>query len=292
MLNRREVLQITAAAGALPWGQVLAGEAEPASDRSVTVPIIDTNVSLFQWPFRRLPLDETNALSKKLRFLGVTQAWAGSFDALLHRDLAGVNQRLVDACQAFPELVPIGAVNPALPGWKADLRQCVETHRMPGVRLLPGYHGYSLDDPRFVELLVEATVAGLFVQVVSSLEDTRTQSDLVRVGDVDLSPLVRLLPEIPKARVQILNHKLRAPLLGQLANVPGVYCDTARVDGTDGVPSLVKSVPSGRVLFGSHAPFLIPEAALIRTHESGQLDDAALRAVLSENAEAFRESSS
>ena len=45
--------------------------------------MIDTNVYLSRWPFRRLPLDETPALVAKLHEQGVEQAWAGSFDAVL-----------------------------------------------------------------------------------------------------------------------------------------------------------------------------------------------------------------
>ena len=50
------------------------------------------------------------------------------------------------------------------------------------------------------------------------------------------------------------------------------------------VPQLVSKVPAGRVLFGSHAPFLVPEAALIRTHESGQLPVESLKQLLASNA--------
>lgn len=292
LLNRRELLELAASTGAtiaLSGSLLPAAEEREHAGASESFEIIDTNVSLFQWPFRRLPLDEPQTLARKLQSLGVTQAWAGSFEAILHRDLTCVNQRLVDASRDFPALMPIGAINPTLPGWEDDLRCCVEDFRMVGVRLLPGYHGYSLDDARFAELLKQAAEAGVFVQIAASLEDTRTQSEQVRVPDVDLTPLVGLLPRISKARVQILNHRLRAPLLTQLGELPGVYFDTARVDGTDAVPTLVQNVPSGRVLFGSHAPFLIPEAALIRTHESSQLNSAALQAVLAGNAQALLE---
>jgi predicted TIM-barrel fold metal-dependent hydrolase len=285
MMHRRDVLKLAATAGAMT--ALLPGDTRAAdNDSRAAFRIVDTNVSLFHWPFRRLPLDETDALVEKLRTLGIAQAWAGSFESILHRDISGVNERLIAACQPVPELVPIGSVNPALPGWESDLQRCFE-HSMPGIRLHPNYHGYSLDDARFAELLKRATAAGQFIQIAASLEDGRTHSDLVRIADVDLSPLVNLLPAVPDARVQLLNHKLRAPLLGQLANTPGVYFDTARVEATDGVPLLVKSVPPGRVLFGTHAPFLIPEAALIRTHESGLLDDSSLRAVLAGNADSL-----
>jgi len=282
MMHRRKVLSLGISAGVA--SALLPTRARSADDEQTGFRIIDTNISLFRWPFRRLPLDDPDALVKKLRSLGIAQAWAGSFEGILHRDIAGVNQRLADACRNRAELIPVGSINPELPDWKHDLRNCTEEHNMPGIRLHPNYHGYTLDDPRFSRVVELASSAGRFIQIAAAMEDTRTQQALVQVPDVNLAPLVKLMRVMPGARVQILNHNLRPPLLLQLGETPGVFFDTSRVDGTDGVPQLVHSVPPGRVLFGSHAPFLIPEAALIRVHESGVLDEASLRTVLSENA--------
>jgi len=285
-ISRRDLLAASAgmaSAMLLPAAQTSAQDGDSPQFR-----IVDTNVSLLQWPFRRLPLDDSAALAEKLHSLGITEAWAGSFEGVLQRDIAGVNSRLVEECQKHRMFVPIGSVNPALPGWKGDLRRCLDEYKMIGIRLHPNYHGYTLDSPEFAQLLDLATEAGRFVQLAVSLEDTRTQPEQLQVADVDLSPLPAILKTRPKARVQLLNHKPSAAFLKQLAELPGVYFDTARVEGTDGIPRVVEAVPAGRVLFGSHAPFLIPEAALIRTHESGLLDEPALRAVLSGNAEQFR----
>lgn len=245
--------------------------------------IVDTNIHLFQWPFRRLPLDETAALVTKLRLLGIAQAWAGSYEGLLHRDVAGVNLRLAEACQQYPELVPIGSVNLELPDWQEDLRRCVEMHAMPGIRLHPGYHGYSLADPRFTPLLKQAAAAGIFVQIVAAMEDTRTQHPMLRIEEVDLTPLPSLMKEMPDARVQILGAGPRSPLLDQLAKTSGVFFETSRVDGSGGLARLLRSVPVDRVMFGTGAPFLIPEASLIRVYES-ELDVEMLRPLLFENA--------
>jgi predicted TIM-barrel fold metal-dependent hydrolase len=285
MMNRRDVLGLAITAGA--GSALLPAMAQSKADDPSRFRIVDTNINLFRWPFRRLPLDEVDALVRKLRSLGIAQGWAGSFEGLLHRDLAGVNRRLAQACSKHPELIPIGSINPELPDWEADLRSCIDEHAMPGIRLHPNYHGYTLDDPRFIGLLERATEAERFVQIASAMEDVRTQHPQVRFPDVDLAPLARAVARIPEARVQILNHRLRSPLLDQLAETSGVYFDTARVDSTDGVPKLVGAVSPGRVLFGTHAPFLVPEAALIRVHESGLLDEAALKAVLAGNADRF-----
>jgi len=281
-MQRRELLKMAAAAGT---ASVLASRsAEPNAAAGPRMQIIDTNISLFQWPFRRLPLDELNDLVMKLRTLGITQAWAGSFEGVLHRDIAGVNQRLADACAGYPELTPIGSVNPQLPDWTEDLRRCIEQHHMPGVRLHPNYHQYALDDQNFARLLEIAARSNRLVQIAAAMEDTRTQHPSMRVPDVDLTPLTELMPRFPRAKVQILNYRPRKPLIESLAKTPGVYFDTARVDGTDGVPSLVQQVPQNRVMFGTHAPFLIPESALIRLHESSRLDADAFQRVLSRNA--------
>jgi hypothetical protein len=264
-ISRRDLLAASAglaSAMLLPASESMAEDSDSPEFR-----IVDTNISLFQWPFRRLPLDTSPALAEKLHSLGVREAWAASFEGVLQRDLAGVNSRLVEECRKHRMFVPIGSVNPTLPGWEDDLRSCLEEYNMIGIRLHPGCQ------------------AGRFVQIAVALEDTRTQPEQLQVPDIDLSPLVTILKHRPQARVQLLNYKPRPPLLNQLADIPGVYFDTARVEGTDGVPRLVEVVKEGRVLFGSHAPCLIPEAALIRTHESGLLDQPALRAVLSESAE-------
>lgn len=263
--------------------KVLAG----SSVNDASLSIIDTNVSLFSWPFRKLPLDQTDLLDRKLQSLNILQAWACSFEALLHRDLSAVNARLADECQRYPRFVPVGAINPLATGWKSDLKQCAETHGMPAIRLFPGYHRYELNAASLQTVLELATEAGLIVQLVLSMEDVRTQSDMLRVADANAAMLLPILKKLPKLRLQLLNHKLKAPLLRELTQHSGIAFDTARIDGTDGVPQLVNAVPPGRVLFGSHSPFLIPEAALIRVHESGLLDGSQLNAVYSQNAVEF-----
>jgi len=276
MMTRRQLLQAGAATAVT--ANVHAAEAP--------LRIIDTNLSLFRWPFRRLPLDDADALVKKMRTLGISQGWTGSFEGILHRDISSVNQRLAKVCVTRPMLQPVGTINPTLPGWRGDLRQCAERLKMRGIRLHPGYHDYTLADKRFAQLLRLATQAKLFVQIAAAMEDTRTQHPRLHVPDVDHAPLPNALRGIDGARVQILNLRPRSAHIELLAKLPNVRVDTARVEGTDGVPALVRKLP-GRVLFGTHAPLLIPEAALIRTHESAQLDAPSLRALLADNAKAF-----
>ena len=175
-------------------------EAESAENHASDIKFIDTNVSLFQWPFRRLPLDNTQKLIQKLNSLGIEQAWAGSFEGILHRDISTVNQRLSEECKRFPQLISIGSINPTLPDWEHDLQQCFHEYQMPGVRLHPNYHGYTLEDPRLLKLLKLVAAERRFVQLAATLEDTRTQHQSVRAADVDLKPLPKLTTKVPRSQ--------------------------------------------------------------------------------------------
>jgi predicted TIM-barrel fold metal-dependent hydrolase len=248
--------------------------------------IIDVNVNVSRWPFRRLKGDETSDLVTMLRARGVDQAWVSSFDGLLHKDIAGVNERLTADCRGPGAglLVPFGTVNPKLPDWEEDLRRCAEVHRMPGIRLHPNYHGYKLDDPDFARLLNGAARRGLIVQLALKMEDDRTQHTLVRVSPVDASGLAAIASGIPGLRLAILNGPgpLSREGVAALA-AAGVCFDIAMLEGITGVARLVDQIGLDRVLFGSHFPFFTWESARFKMMESA-LDEAKEQAITAANA--------
>lgn len=248
--------------------------------------IIDTNVSLGQWPFRQLPLATTSALVNKLRATGITQAWAGSFEALLHKDISGVNARLAEDCEQRGAglLVPIGALNPMLPGWEEDLRRIAEVHRMPGIRLHPNYHSYQMGDPLFEKLLRLAHERGLLVQISVIMEEERTIHPLVNMPPTNTAPLAAVLEKVPGVRLQLLNafRTLRGVAMTSLA-ARGVRFEIATLEGVEGVENLLKQVPPASLCFGSHAPFFYTESAKLKLQES-VLSAEQLNALCSANA--------
>ena len=253
----------------------------------MNAPIIDVQVTLSRWPFRRLPFDETPALVDVLQTRGVSRAWAGSFDALLHKDIASANARLVDECAKHGSgvLLPFGTVNPKLPDWEEDLRRCAEDYGMRGIRLHPNYHGYALDDPLFARLLQLATERKLIVQITTAMEDERMMHPLLQVKPVDVNPLVDLLPTVPGARIVLLNalRTVPAPILPKIIGAGEVYAEIASLEGVGGITNILQHMPAERLLFGSHAPLFYLESALLKLKES-PLTDEQLNGICRENA--------
>lgn len=299
-LDRRSFVKGLLAPAAIPLTasvtRRLAQSAEQAQGNSTSVPeIVDTNVHLFEWPFRRLKYDRTDKLVAKLRKHRITSAWAGSFEAVLHKQLDQSNRRLAEECAARGDrmLVPIGSVNPAWADWEEDLRRCHEQYRMSGVRLYPAYHGYTLEHPEFARLLSESAKRSLVVQITLRLEDERVHHVATSIPPVNLSPLPELLKKIPQAKVQLINSA--GPLVGNhlaaLVRETQVTFDIAATEGNGGVGRLIEgknpsyrgAIPVERLMFGSHAPFFPCESALLKLFES-PLSQEQLEKVMRANA--------
>src|SRR5262249_16252613 len=220
--------------------------------------MIDVNVHLSRWPFRRLTADEPAVLVAELRKRGVTQAWAGTFDGVFHKDIGGANQRLAEDCRRYgPDLlIPFGSINPRLPDWREDLRRCREEYKMPGIRLHPNYHGYEIKDSVLAEVLRLAAGHQMIVEIATMLEDERTQHPLMRVPNVDLTTLSDQIQAGPAPRIVILNTD---PLhlggtLERLLSGKDVWFDVSMVEGVGGVGRLARKATVQRVVFGSHYP--------------------------------------
>jgi uncharacterized protein len=282
-LSRRDFLKSTALTAVLP----VIGDPVPRlfAGQGIRGELIDTNVNIGSWPMRDLPCSDARDLLGKLRARGVTQAWTGSFEGLLHKNLASANNRLAEACRKYGHsvLLPFGSVNPKLPAWEEDLHSCANLHGMFGIRLHPNYHGYRLDDPSFLRVLELAAEHRLIVQMALLMEDERMMHPRLRVTQVDPAPIVDALRRVPRVRLVLLNALgiVRGEALRKLMEAGYVSVEISTLEGVGGVGALLEQVPLDRLLYGSHAPLFYPEAAELKLKESSLTpqQDASIRSV-------------
>lgn len=252
-----------------------------------TAGIVDWNLSIGHWPFRTLRWGQAASLptlNQVFLDLGVYKAWVSAFEGIFHRDLAPVNESLAASCAEHGHgvLQPVGSINPTLPAWQDDLKRCTAEHGMKVIRLHPNYHGYTLADSKFLELLEAATGKKLLVQISAQMEDERTQHPAVQVKPVDFKPLPAALKRVPEARVMVLNAN-RAMSMTALQGT-NVILDIAMLEGVGGIENLLKDWPLEQVVFGSHAPLFYFESAKLKLQES-ELTEKQLNAITHENAQ-------
>lgn len=290
-LDRREFLKHSLVTGAV------ISLARPSLGAAAGAPpgIIDTNVNLFEWPFRRLKYRDTAALVAKLKKHRVVEAWAGSFEALLYKDMQGVNERLAAECRAKGGgfLRPMGAVNLAWSDWEEDVRRCHEVFRMPGVRIFPGYQPFDFSHPELGRLIQVTRERGLLLQVVFAMEDPRVHHPALALRPIVAGPLVAALKEAPGARVQLLHYtgSVQGGDLRQFMTETSACIDISRWESNGIVGRMIGAspdrpaarVPLERVMFGSHAPYFPIETAILKLIES-PLSAEQLLAIMQGNA--------
>jgi predicted TIM-barrel fold metal-dependent hydrolase len=293
-IDRREFLKASLLAGAAISLAPERAAAAPAA-ASQSPGIVDSNVNLFDWPFRKLKYGETSALVAKLKKHRVVEAWAGSFEALLHKNVNSVNERLAAECRdkGAGLLRPIGTANLAWPDWEEDVRRCHEVFKMPGVRIYPGYQPFDLSHPDLKRLVAVTRERGLLLQIVFGMEDTRVHHPIISVGAVLAGPLIPILKAEPQARVQLLHFSgnIQGTDLRQLMTETSAVIDISRWEGNGAVGRMIGTAPNSqgarvpveRVLFGSHAPYFPLETALLKLVES-PASAAQLEAIMQGNA--------
>ena len=262
--------------------------------------IVDTNINLFDWPFRALKYRDPGALVAKLKKHRVVQAWAGSFEALFAKDINGVNERLARACREHGRhfLIPFGAVNLAWPDWQEDVRRCQEVFKMPGLRICPGYQPFDLAHPAMPDLLQMVSQRSMILQIVFGMEDPRVHHPIIDVRPVNLRPLMKAMDAAPEAKVQLLHYAAPAfPPANQadfahFISKPNTFLEISRLEGNGAIGRLLGVIdglsspraPLNRITFGSHAPYFPIETALLKLIES-PLEPIQLGAITQQNAQ-------
>jgi len=279
---------------------LLASQENPLvfNKESMVPDIIDTNINLLEFPSRRLKYGKTKDLVAKLRHHRITQAWAGSFEALFHKDIDGVNARLAEECKQNGKgmLLPFGTVNIAWPDWEEDLRRCHEVYKMPGIKIFPIYQTFGPDHPEFLRLVQKIAERGMVLQIVGDIEDIRHIHPIVEVRGVNFEPLIEVMKKVPQAKVQLVywNNRM-GRYLEKLVDETNVMLDISRIEGNGAVGRMIegnpwsgtaKPVPVERFVFGSHAPYFPVETNVIKLFES-PLTKEQMLAIMNGNARNF-----
>ena len=254
----------------------------------VTVPLIDTNAFLGDWPTRRIhgspPPSLERLVSQRLAEMdhyGIETAIVSPLDAVLLKDTDVANRELSDLLTTQPRLLPAFVLNPTWPTWQEQLERALTQYTRPAaIRLLPGHHTYKLDDLAlnpFFKRLAEQKVT---VIVTLQLEDSRMHHPAMRVPDVANEDVVGDIELFPGCR-WLISNGIGAQIQSIAKRLPAaapVWFDVARVQGpVDALRTLAAAPGVGlkRLVFGTNLPFLVPESPLMELADARYSDDEA-----------------
>jgi len=153
---------------------------------------IDVLAFIGEWPDRHSLRADTGALFEMADRLGLRAICVSHLSSVLGHDTRTGNELLFSATSNDARLWPFAIINPLEAGWKEELEWAASMGAR-GVRLVPGYHGYSLREDVIQELMVAASNYRLPVQVCARLQDERLQHRLFMVKAVEAYELAELM---------------------------------------------------------------------------------------------------
>ena len=218
----------------------------------------DSNCFVGNWPFFPVAENRVKDLVKIHKRYGISGGFVSSLEAIFYQDPYVAEKRLSE------ELVGTGyqhimVLNPMLPAWKDDLLRCVKELNITGVRLLPGFHSYTLEDEVLDDVISEVKKYNLCILLTLRMHDDR-MTWMYHPRVLPMDEIAKFINKIKDTRV-LLNH-IRLHELEKL-NEFGIDWDNLFVDicgFTGGVNALDRALKvkylQGHIVYGSGAPLL------------------------------------
>lgn len=233
--------------------------------------IIGYVTSLGNFAFRHVPDSDPAGLADLLDAEGIDRALVSSLETIMYRNVQKGNELLAERIGPFNDrFIGAAVVNPIYAEPVEDLRVCIEKWHMRAVRLLPNYHGYSLNDPRVGHLLAACGELQVPVSIVFRVEDERQRHWLIDPGRVDAEQAAAQIAQFPQ-----VNFVLERARFGEVKSVLKTAPDASNLfvetsgrfllgPPSAGLREVIDAIGPERVLFGTDMPLQYGRAAILK----------------------------
>ena len=215
---------------------------------------MDFNCFSGNWPFHKVRYNTVEKIIQLHKRCGIEGGIISSCEAIFYQDPYEAELSLSKELMGTNYYHAM-TLNPTLPAWKDDLRRCVEELGIKAVRLVPGYHGYTLADDVMKEVCDSLRQYNLPLILTLRIEDERTtwmiNPRFIPVTEV--KAFLETYTDIPTlvANVRINETADLAPVFETRQNL---FIDTAGfMRGLFPVDTAYPYV-KGQMVFGSNAP--------------------------------------
>ncbi|HEX5385782.1 MAG TPA: amidohydrolase family protein [Gemmatimonadales bacterium] len=231
--------------------------------------LLDANVFLGGYPYRRVPGTSPAAVLGDMDRIGADSAWVTHLPGIFWRDPTEGNPWLLDVCREMPRLRPALAVHPGLPRWEAVLAEAAAT-RAPAVRADPTYYGIDPAGAAMRRLVAACAEAGIPLVLAVRLEDPRQRHPLDRAPELPAAAVRALLRSHARARL-LVTHAGRGFIeevhFGSTPEEAArIWWDICWIWGPpeDHLELLLSTMGAERFVFGTGMPLRIPETSVAK----------------------------
>lgn len=227
---------------------------------------MDFNGFAGNWPFFRVRNNTVEKLAKLHSRCGIEGGFVSSLEAIFYQDPWEAELELSRQLEGTPYIQAM-VLNPMLPGWKDDLTRAAEQMKIKAVRLVPGFQGYTLENPVMDEVCAMLRRFGLFLIVTLRMKDERTmwmiQPRSIPVEEITgfldkNGDIPTLLTHIRAAEVEKLQPQLQAR--------ENLFVDNSGFkDGLFVLDHMVQETSArGHLVYGSGAPIMEMQATTMQ----------------------------
>ena len=225
---------------------------------------MDFNCFVGGWPFHRVRCNSLDKLMALHRDNGIDGAFVSSTDAIFYNDPYEADELLAQQVQGT-NYRHVMTVNPMLPGCLDDIRRGVEKLHIAGVRILPGFHDYTLDSPEVAELCELLRTYHLPLFLTLRMEDDRVAylfyPKTIPIWDIGQFLGTQMGFPILLCNVRISEIRWLKQLILSRSDV---YVDTSGLkDGLFSMEALSEEQLTQRLIYGSLAPIFCLKSTLL-----------------------------
>lgn len=228
----------------------------------------DASTWIGKWPFAFVDAHTPGSLAAHLAPHGIRRALVSPVDTVFEPAPGPANKQLLKSTLGIKALIPVPVINPALANWQDELDAVTADDRVRAVRLLPAYHNYRLKGRAVDAFASEAIRRRLRVIVQVRLIDERHEYHAMNIKPLKPGSVAALAERHPKLRLMASGF-LRSEILSIARGSRDLQFDLSFAEWHDTIPHLLAKVPSRRLCFASHTPFLITAAARAKLKTSG-----------------------
>lgn len=190
--------------------------------------MIDFNCYIGNWPFHKLRENSFVALKEVHKKNNIEYGYVSSIESIFYNDFYESEKELYDIIKGsgYKQIV---TVNPVMPACALTLKRCIEEFEVSGIRIIPSYHGYSINSDILNPVIEIAREYKLPLFITARMMDerfTHMYQPVIQAKE-DVDEFLKANNDITVVLCHFKSPELRG--IEELKNNPNVYSDVSGI---------------------------------------------------------------